>query len=958
MPSEINSAFSARRDFPFVGRQRELSLLLSALRQAPAVVMLEGEAGVGKSRLVREAEAVLASDGDRVLTSLCHPLRDPFPFGPVLDALRGVDPWLAAGDPISRAAGVLAPLLPDLADRLPPPPAGTAPTDRLQMVQGVRALLSAVAPVILVVEDLHWVDDATRELLLLLARDLPEGLGMVLTYRAEDLPHRTPVLGSAFHRAPGTSGAEIALRPLAESHVQELATAALGVEAAVPLVRLLFDRSAGLPLVVEEDLWTIMDQAEAGQLLGRSAEGDWKRLDVPRGVREAITGRLAGLSDDAREVVAAAAVLEVPAREPLLAEVAELSADRVTAALVEALRAAVLREDGPAAYGFRHSIARQAVYGHLSAPHRTALHRRAAHVLGGLPVPPLVQIAHHTRAVGDLDQWLEQAQAAADQAIAVGDEGTAYSLLHDVLRQHMLSVRHRSSAALALARIAVNRVDHVSTVAALRRILADPRLATATRGEIRLGLGLLMSNQANDVAWFRECERAIPELGSRPDLAARAMTALALREDREHIEEAQNWLDRAEKTLRHSTDPAAWAALRASRLSILAQQGDPAVWELLDELPRGGPPPVVRETARVLFNVSEYALLLGHDDRARRLATEALLMAEQVSMPMLVCFCKQTLVVADWRGGAWAASERRSAALRAEFPDMSILDIGEALMPATIAAARGERPRAIELYERVLRPSGAKPDHIYVAYAAAGVGRIRLAQDDPSAAWSVALPSLEALRRNHGWVWAVGLVPMAVEAAVALGSAETAAALVEEVENGIADRDSPAAVAEVHTARGHLLKDRDPLLAFERFDRARVLWRDMGRPYEMGLATENAARMLIDSSPQDAAERLQQAVGILEQLGADSDASRCHRLLRTIGLERPPAHGRHGYGEQLSPRELQVARLLAGGSTNREIAQSLFLSPRTVEHHVARVLKKLQVTRGSVQDALRDVDDL
>ncbi|MFE7601953.1 AAA family ATPase, partial [Streptomyces sp. NPDC057494] len=111
--------------FRLVGRRRELGQLLAAVRRPPAVVLVEGEAGVGKSRLIREASIELATERHQVLTGSCHPLREPFPYGPVVDALRKAD---LTGSPVfPPTAGALAPLLPDLADRLPAPP--EAPAD-------------------------------------------------------------------------------------------------------------------------------------------------------------------------------------------------------------------------------------------------------------------------------------------------------------------------------------------------------------------------------------------------------------------------------------------------------------------------------------------------------------------------------------------------------------------------------------------------------------------------------------------------------------------------------------------------------------------------------------------------------------------------------------------------------------------------------------------------------------
>jgi hypothetical protein len=265
-------------------------------------------------------------------------------------------------------------------------------------------------------------------------------------------------------------------------------------------------------------------------------------------------------------------------------------------------------------------LAQQVAYQQMPGPLRSRLHQRAITVLEDQPTPPLVQIAYHTLQLGDLDAWLGRAEAAADQAIALGDVGTAAALLHRILERTGLSGDIRSRAALMLAGIAVNGVDYVSSAAALRRILADPQLPTAARGEIRLSLGLLMVNHAGDRAGFQEVARAADELADRPGRAARAMVALAMNEREGASEQAWVWMDRAEAKARLSHDLAVDAAIRATRLTLLAREGDSGVWALTDQLPRRShDDDVLRQTARALYNTGEIAIELGHDRRAARM---------------------------------------------------------------------------------------------------------------------------------------------------------------------------------------------------------------------------------------------------------------------------------------------------------------------------------------------------
>ncbi|MBS2548100.1 AAA family ATPase [Catenulispora sp. NL8] len=965
--------------FAFVGRRRETGLLLAAVRHPPAVVLVEGEAGIGKSRLVHEAAAALAAEGSRVLTGVCHPLREPFPYGPVIDALRKAGDWLPPSADLPPSTGVLAPLLPDLAARLPapPPPPADAHAKRFQQVFGLRSFLAALGPAVLVIEDAHWIDEATRELLLLLTRDMPEQLSLVLTYRDEDLPPGGSVLGSAFRRQPGVSAVAIHLGPLSGPDVLALAHAALGTRVTPELGSVLYQRSEGLPLAAEEDLITLAERGERGPGGDRGDRGDrdrgdreqggapgrgvdlaadLERAEVPRGLSEAFTERLNALSAPARTVVETAAVLDVPATEQLLAQVAGLEPDQAARGLTEALRTAVLQETDANRYFFRHVLAQRVAYEQMPGPLRGRLHWQAIAVLETESPPPLVQIAHHALMLGDPKAWLDRAEAAADQAISLGDSGTAAALLHRILEQPGISGDLRSRAALALAGIAVTGVDYRTDARALRRILADPRLPTRARGEIRLSLGLLMVGHAGDRAGFQQLARAAEELADQPDRAARALIALAMNERDGGAKQAWAWVQRAEAQAALSPGPAVHAAVQATRLTLLARQGDPGVWARADQLPRSSDDDEeMRQTIRALYNTGEIAVELGHDRRAARMLKESRDLAHRVSFPHMESYSRIALLRLDALAGDWADIENRFTALRAEYPDIAMAKTDEALTVGLLAAARGARDRAAELFTAAAAYGELESQVTVELRAAAGLIAVRLAAAAGEDAWAIATPALATLRRAEAWARGTGLVPVAVQAALARGRRDAATQLVADVGAGLQGKDAPAATAELHMARGVLLLATDPAASALEFDTARRLWSDIGRPYDRARVTEQAGTAWSAAGDREAATaRLTEALAGYDRLGAVHDAARCRHTMAELGFSRPSGRGRRGYGDQLSPRERQVATLVARGATNHDIAEALFLSPRTVEQHVARVLRKLGTTRGDVAEALRD----
>ncbi|PYC75804.1 LuxR family transcriptional regulator [Streptomyces tateyamensis] len=932
--------------FAFVGRRSELALATAALRHPPAVLLVEGEAGIGKSRLIAEATAGTAA---LVLTGSCHPLRAPLPFGPVMDALRAVGPALPpppAPPTLPPSTGALAPLLPDLADRLPP---AVETADRHRLAHAVRALLAALGEVVLVIEDLHWADEATRELLLLLAHDLPPGLSLLLSYRAEDLPPDTPVLGAAYRRPPGVAGALLRLGPLAEAEVHELARSALGPAATPALAELLYRRSEGLPLVAEEDLITLGETGDPPADL----VGELERSEVPRGLRDAVTERLAALPPAGEAVVAAAAVLGVPAGEQLLAEVAGLTPQAAAEGLTAALRAAVLREDPPTRYTFRHVLAQQVAYRRLLGPHRGVLHRRAVAVLEAQHPRPLVQLAHHTLALGDRPGWQRLAEAAAEQAVALGDSGSAETLLRRLLAEPELDPDRRGRVALTLARIAANGTDSAASTQTLTAMLADPRLAPGDRGEIRLTLGILIATHAGDRAGFDQLALAVDELTDRPIRASRALVALAMNERGGEGRLAAARLDRAERLLVDHPDQAAAAAVRATRLTFQARQGDPAVWTGLAALPRAAEnPEVLRQSARALFNTGDIAVELGHDQRAGQLLREARRLARQAAIPYLECYSRIALLRLDGLAGHWDGLAERFAALGAEFPDLAMAESERSLLLGRLAAARGRLAVAQREFTAAARFGDRESQVTTALRAAAGLAGLRLAEGDTAQATATLAPAVAALRAADAWARSAELLPVAVECALAEGERRAAAELVEQAEQGLANVDAPAALAALEQARGQLLAGPDQAGARAAFTRARELWWQIGRPYQAARAEEQLAVALSGPEPEAAADRLAAAEQAYLALGATSDAARCQRLRRDLGLGRTPTPGRRGYGALLSPRELQVAELVAQGASNQDVAQALFLSPRTVERHVANLLHKLGVTRKELGPAL------
>ncbi|WP_345695588.1 ATP-binding protein [Kitasatospora terrestris] len=935
-----------------MGREREMRSLVEGLRDAPAVVLVEGEGGVGKSRLLREAAARLEGGGLVLLRGWCHPLREPLPFGPVVDALRDAHTLFGPETYFSPATAVLAPFIPELAPRLPVPgPEIDGQARRQQLMRAVHDLLRALGPVVLMVEDLHWADEATRDLLLLLARNPPPKLRMALTYRRGDLSGDRGVLGSPYRRPVGVGGAEIALSPLTEEHVRELAASAIGPAAAARLGHELYERSGGLPLAAEEDLLVLTKRA--------AKDGKGLTLEdtaVPRVLQEAVNSRVAGLDPAAVSVVQAAAVLAVPASEEQLTRMAGLTDEQGEQALTEDLSADVLVERGPGRYGFRHVLARRAVYERILGPRRRRLHLRAIEALSGQDSLALVQIAHHTRQLGDVTAWLPRAMEAADHAVNVGDEGVAAELLQQLLAEPALPPEDRARTAVVLSNLAFVSLDSVASTAILGRIVADPALPTPVRGEIRLNLARTLMNTSTDrVRQMEELERAITELDTRPGLAASAMAALSMGH-RASVTLAQDreLMDRAADIVARSDDAVARATVLALRITLLALSGDPQAWDLTAQLPRESPDrDVRRQVARALHNLADAAFVFGLDDRIGAPLREAEELCANSGYKLFAHGCEVIRLRLDAGAGRWDGLDYRIEEMLPATSEGSGFQTEILMVRAMLNLARGQWARA---REDLATFDVGDEDHTYWQLgqqALPVLARIDLLEDAPDRAWERLQGALAVRRHKGGWMWATELVPTAVQAALAVGLRPDAERLTAEAAAGIKGIDAPGAEAEVVWCKGLLAADTDPEVAASLLEQAQIRYAAIGRVYTAALLAEQAGRQQLTLNTGQGASVVQSALDTFTRLGATADADRCRQALRASGRLRPSSRGRRTYGAGLSPRERQVAELLATGAANQDIARTLALSPRTVEHHVANTLKKLGVTRAQVAEVLR-----
>jgi DNA-binding CsgD family transcriptional regulator len=930
-----------------IGRDAELDQLRDVGGRAPALVVVEGETGIGKSRLIRDWLAEPQMSGVARLVGHCTPLREPFPFGPVIDALADAARWLPAPSALSPVTGALRPLLPELSDRLAPPleRLGNPRQERHRMFRAVRDLLAAIGPAVLVLEDLHEVDTGTRELLRFLIDRLPEQLILVLTYRREDLADpNAPLIGAA---PSGVAQLRLALGPLGRAEVAHLAATADpgGCEAPADL----FDLTAGIPLAVEETLSTRHEQPTTPVPGARTPSSGAHLVPVPSALHDALLERITRLSGSARQLLHAAAILQSPASEELLSRVADVPATQTTAGLAELVARALLNSGPDGRYGFRNPLSRQAVHDSLAEPTRRQLHRRAIAALRDSSPPHLAELARHCRAAGMVADWHRYAEAAADQAVALGDDQTASQLLRDVVSRPDASRGTRVRLAIKLGRAALTGMSHGEALEVLRTTLSEPELPSEVRGELRLCLGVLLRNQASSARQGRiELERALEELPDPRELphaampAARAMASLGAPYllDGGRLEQHLEWLAKAERTARRSGRADLEALVRASRAAALVVIGDPHGWSVAGPLPDVDDPVAdgdeQRRRGRFVANLAWAATCVGHYEQAGSLLYAGERITAGVGGSYLACCLTGTALLHDHAVGNWSGLAERAAEVIRTMPEVPTV-VGEArLVRGLLTLSTGELREA----ETHLSEAGGSVP-VAVA-AAAGLARLAAAAGDTDTAGHWVRHGLDLVCGKGVWCWAAELIPTAVAVlGRSVGQQPMARKALDEFVDGISGRDSPLAEAAAVAGRAMLAEvDGHHLAAAAQHADAVRLYGLLPRPYEAAHATEAKGRCLL-AAGRDGATAVLEAMAAYERLGASWDVARCRHLLRSLGRELPHRRGRRGYGSQLSPRERDVVRLIRTGLTNREIAETLFLSPRTVEAHVARALRKL-----------------
>ena len=914
------------------GRGEELDGLLAVLEKArggqAGGVLVGGDAGIGKTRLVAELAARARELGCTVLVGQCAELGDALPYLPLADALR--DPALADA---LRARPVLGRLLPDAASES----AGEAAGPRLaqqQLFGAVLGLLGELAtahPLLLVFEDLHWADRSTRELLTFLSRVLNrERVCFVGTYRTDDLHRRHPLrpLVAELLRLPTMTGLTLAPLPR-DALAGHLAERAGG--RTVAHLDAVLARAEGNPFYAEE-------------LLDAGPDG----ANLPAGLADLLLDRAERVSERAGQVLRVASVAGHRVSDELVREVSGLDRAEYEESLREIVSHQLLVPAGDEGYTFRHALLREAVYADLLPGERTRLHLAYAELLAGRHGPP-AELAHHHLAGHDSAGALRASVAAAQEAERLGAPAEAY--------RHFDQALSLWDAVPDAERLAgMSRVRMVLRSAAAAADSGSPRRAATLLRHARADISdpMLLAEVDERTAYYlpavddidgaaAAAADAVARLPADPPtpLLARAYATYA--RVGLHVLPAQEVSDLVERA---RAAAAATGATDAEAEALVTLGLHTAAYGPADELfttarehARGARDPSVElravyHLARTEFERGDLASALRTAEEGARIAADTGLIWSEYGLELRFLEYAVHYTRGDWD---------RAGELADGFA-VRVGTVNQALVSAYalfVEVARGD-PRADE---RLTWIEPLWDEDFRLLYTARGLaaehaawrGDAGAALDHVSAVLSHADPWDPALIR----IAATGLWACADRRAP--GDADRADDLIARARHaGTTDRDG--------RRRAPLGPEGRAWLARAEADWHRVrgtdtpaMWRtvadtfDFGFDYELARSRWRLAESLVEHGDRPGAEaEWRQAVATADRLGA----APLREALGALGRRARFASGRpaqHG----LTGRELEVLRLVAEGRNNRQIAAALYISPKTASVHVSNILAKL-----------------
>ena len=948
--------------------------LARAERGEGSAVLVSGESGIGKSRLLSEFAARARATGATVLWGECLELAEgELPYAPIVGALRSL--LRERGDEalVPPARRELTQLLSELAQgSRPPADAAPLPGAQARLFEQLLAALSSLgreAPAVLVVEDLQWADRSTRDFLSFLVRNARrERLVLVASYRTEELGRRHPLRPFVVELERSGGATRLSIEPFSRQELVEQVTSILDAPPEPALVERLADRSDGNPFFAEELL----------------AACDFQAAPLPESLRDALLLRVERLSAAAQSVVQIAAVAGRRVEHELLASVAELA----EAELIEALREAVSRyvlvhDQNSSSYSFRHALLREAVYADLLPGQRRSLHVRLARALAAHPelteatAGVAAEVAYHWHSAQELGRALPASVRAGMEAEAV--HALSEARLHF---ERALAIWDRApSAEPPLGRLEVTRraADAANLSGDPERAIALARTALDLIDEDsdRVGAALGTERLARYV-WSAGREedalplyrRAVELMPADPPSAERALVLAAEGQVLMLSGRAAESSARCEEAIEIARRVGA-RAVEAHALNTIgpnctgigeyarAVEATSRARRIARQLGQ------VEDVARSYINESDALDQAGRVEESIALALEGIGAAGQLGLDQaLGDFLRAEVAGRLLTIGRWAEGE----ALMEELSQRTPTGLAAALLHQRRGALRVDRGE-FEAGARDIERAGelllGMRGPMWLAPPKAVQATMQLWLRRPEAAAATVEEALEKAESRAqvfftARLYELGARAAADTAAQAPGDRELRArseagarTLLERLDALLADfphGGPPRALAARGACAAELSRigdAGDPRLWAE----AEHLWEEISDRYQAAYGRFRRAEALIASRAdrREAQALCREARAVAVELAARPLENELEALARRArldlkdGQETPAARAPSLDRFELTPRELDVLPLLADGRTNREIAEELFISDKTASVHVSRILAKLGV---------------